>query len=153
MNIDMEEARKALTSHDVRSPQQMFRNINDYLDNRDIRPVPWRGVGSYFVRLSPSAVALKYQKINIVTLFHDGRIILDSGGWSTWQVETFGQPAKRPSITTKRRMNELLERVGCWIYQTKYSWFVSTGGKLEPQPFVDGMMMSPTSSGKWAVVS
>jgi hypothetical protein len=153
MNIDMEEARKALTSHDVRTPQKMFLQISEYLDNRDIRPVPWRGVGSYFVRLNPSAVALKYQDTNIVTLFHDGRIILESGGWSLWQNEAPGQPARRPSITTKRRMNEILERCGCWIYQTKYSWFVSTGGMLEPQQFVDGMMMSPTSSGKWAVVS
>ena len=70
----------------------------DLLNNRTKRKV---GYALYARLTDADAVAVRYHDTDIVTFYSDGSIYLDNGGW--------------PSMTTKRKMNELLAPLGLCV--------------------------------------
>jgi len=77
--------------------------------------------------LPGGVLAIKLHGTVVVTLFRDGMVKLNSGGWRT--------------ATTKARINQFSP---VSVYQTAGEWFayVPNGqGGFEKQPFEDGMMV------------
>ena len=73
-----------------------------------------------------SDIALTLHGTDVVTLSSGGSITLNSGRWRT--------------ITTKERMNQLLNRVGYCVYQKDWDWYVAGHGLDEP--YSDGFILS-----------
>lgn len=73
------------------------------------------------------AINVRYHDTDVVRVFSDGSIRLDSGGWRT--------------ATTKLRMNQAASQflLGFHVYQTNRQWFVQVAGQEAPFPFEDGM--------------
>lgn len=80
---------------------------------------------THVVRRGAGRIALRYHSTDVVTHFKDGRIRLDSGGYST--------------RTTKRRINQGLPG---WIivFQEDFNWYVQINND-QPIPFTDGMVI------------
>ena len=55
-------------------------------------------------------ISVEYHETDIVTVHADGKMVLDSGGYST--------------VTTKERINWFLP-VGYRIYQEKWEWYIT----------------------------
>lgn len=118
--------------------QELYAELDRYLGKKDDRPSPWGGVESRVVRLSDSEIALTYHRTAVVTIHAEGTITLNSGGWAT--------------VTTKRRMNEVLQRVGLGVSQKNFDWYVFGLDGEEPVMYRDRMTMKWDGSG-WRSVS
>lgn len=55
-------------------------------------------------------IAYMYHETNVVTVFEDGTIVIDSNGYRTH--------------TTKSRINDIIRLVGCRVNQKDYSWYL-----------------------------
>lgn len=78
--------------------------------------------------------AIRLHHTNIVTFYLDGTVKLNSGGYHT--------------VTTKARMNEILQPLGLTIGQKKFNWYVYEIGQWDkPVEFFDGMMVRVEQSG------
>jgi hypothetical protein len=125
-----------LRTPNSRSPRLLFRQLNRYLGQKNIRPTPWRGVETHLIRIMCDQIHLRYRNTNVVTVTRNGVIHLDSGGHLT--------------PTTKRRMNDILRRVGCFVYQTGGLWFIVIPGQ-RAEYYEDGMMLQCHNNGQWSI--
>ena len=86
-----------------------------------------RKVGNNTYLLDKGAyVAVKLHKTEVVGLYADGSVVLNSGGWRT--------------VTTKARMNEYAP---CRVYSKKHVWYVDVvdeNGRRTVE-FYDGMVL------------
>ena len=73
--------------------------------------------------------AIRLHDTDVVTFYADGTIQLDSGGWKT--------------VTTKDRMNKILQPNGYTLYQQDFEWFITRlpFSHNEPSPYYDGMVL------------
>lgn len=71
-------------------------------------------------------LAIRLHDTDIITVFPGGNIVLNSGGWKT--------------VTTKRRMNSVLNKFGIKIYSNKGQWFVSYRDNVVIE-FKDGIIL------------
>lgn len=62
-------------------------------------------------------LTVSYHDTNVVTVYPNGRIVLDTGGWFT--------------VTTKTRMNQASNQfgLGFHVYQEDFQWFVAIDGQ------------------------
>lgn len=84
---------------------------------------PMKGVGRVY--------AVRYHNTDIATFYPDDTVELNTNGWDT--------------TTTKRRLNELLNRHQVYIYQRDYVWYVQLGSYNNPNAetveYYDGMVI------------
>lgn len=115
-----------------------YQKATDYLGNKDARPYGYQtfsrgrqGNGrEYFKyvkntrieRKSPDSIAIHLWSTDIITLYADGRIVLNAGGWYT--------------ATTKTRINSFLD--GWSIGSEKGQWTVSSPDSFDYK-FESGM--------------
>ena len=71
-----------------------------------------------------------YHDTDVVTVYPNGRIDLDTGGWFT--------------ATTKLRMNQASNQFGLGfvVYQRNYQWFVDVDGHTLAFESADGMRVN-----------
>jgi hypothetical protein len=82
---------------------------------------------TYVVELTDNQVGVKLHNTVIVTFWSDGPIGLNSGGYHT--------------VTTKARMNAVLEGTGYSIAQKRGDWWVHDVHTGRNIPYVDGMFL------------
>jgi hypothetical protein len=83
-----------------------------------------------------------YHSTRIVE-WNDKEIILDSGGYYTFNPECWNEQSMyKPSTVTKKKMNQasLQFNLGYQIYQEEFIWYVSFKDKTIP--FKDGMILT-----------
>lgn len=89
---------------------------------------------TYAQRRGDDAIAIRFHATDVVVFGRDGRITLDTGGYST--------------MSTKARINDAIE--GYSIFSVKGRWMVSRGNVRNPDavtvPFADGMVISPNGA-------
>lgn len=79
-----------------------------------------------------TTVTVRYHNTDVVNVYRDGRIKLNSGGWRT--------------ATTKNRMNQASNQFGLGyrVYQIDFKWFVDCPDGVA-RPFWDGMILDPAT--------
>ncbi len=117
-----------------------YQALHDLLHRKGTdKPVPSRKVdnNTYAQRRGDGVIAIRLHATDILTFHRDGRIVLDTNGWTT--------------VTTKDRMNKHLPRF-VRVYSVKGRWLVAhlrsdllSGGPSydNPTPYADGMVLTP----------
>lgn len=78
-------------------------------------------------KIGEDGYAIRLHSTDIVTFYKDGSVKLDSGGWQT--------------VTTKARMNEILQPMGITIDQKKSVWYLrELGSATRTIKYFDGMI-------------
>ena len=77
-------------------------------------------VATAFSRGADDVLRVTYHTTDVVTVYPNGRIDLDHGGWRT--------------VTTKLRMNQASNqfRLGFLVWQKDFEWFVDIDGQTIP---------------------
>ena len=77
-------------------------------------------VATTIKRDDDGTLRVRYHSTDVVTLYNDGRLVLDHGGWMT--------------STTKVRMNQAANQLGLGyqVYQKDFAWFIDIDGKEIP---------------------
>jgi hypothetical protein len=86
----------------------------DVLGTRNGRKI---GNNTYLERLGDDAIGVRLHSTYVITLYADGSVELDSGGWET--------------VTTKERMNRYS---GARIFAEKHVWYVVTRYVMRHDP-------------------
>ena len=79
------------------------------------------------VRRRPHETTVTYHDTDVVTVYPNGKIVLDSGGWRT--------------ATTRTRMNQASHELhlGFEVYQRNFNWYVAIDGHV--LDFTDGIVI------------
>lgn len=72
------------------------------------------------VRRNEGVLRVTYHSTDVVTVYPNGKIVLNTGGWK--------------SVTTKARMNQASNQygLGFQVYQENWDWFVDVDGHTIP---------------------
>ena len=103
-----------------------FADVEALLTNRGQRKI---GNNTYLRRRDAASIGLQYHATDVVTFTPSG-LVLTSGGWQT--------------VTTKERINWVLESIGLYCLQNKGNWYISTNrqDKTTWTAFHDGICIS-----------
>ncbi len=82
------------------------------------------GNNTYLEKLNDGDIGVRLHNTYIVRYTHDGKIILNSGGWRT--------------VTTKARINKFIPS-NCYVSQEKFYWYFHNRHSNARFGFYDGL--------------
>ena len=109
----------------------LYRDLDEFLGDADSRR--WKYANTFFERFHTGSIGVKLYDTYILIYEDDGTLTLNMGDWKT--------------VTTKKRINEILDDEGWHLYVEKGVWMIWNWHTKEEYKFINGMMLIPDSDG------